>query len=323
MAKSWNIVKHTVNAFLEDRVLTLGAALAYYAMFSIGPLLVIAISVAGLVYSEQGARERLVQQVQSYVGDNAASVLNSMMSAQTKHGSIIATIIGIAGLILGASGIFGQLTQSLNVIWEVQPKPGRGVWGLILDRALDLLMVFGIGLLLLVSMLLTTLISAFSGTLQQWIPIPGFVVQAINLVVALGIVTLLFALVFKLLPDVKIQWHDVWVGAFCTALLFTGGEYLLSLYLGKQGSNSAYGAAGSVVVILTWIYYSALILFFGAEFTRVFAQETGSPIEPNDYAVRVTEEERAQQGRPSTKRVEEHTREQEEEDQAGGPQARS
>lgn len=268
MQKAWSIVKGTVQEFMNDRALTLGAALAYYAIFSIGPLLVILIGVAGLVYSGEEARRQLVQQVQGVVGQRAAGVIESMMASQQRGGSLFATIAGIVVLLLGASGVFGQLKTSLNLIWQVKAKPGRGVVGVVFDRLISLLMVLGIGILLVASMLLTTFISGFYEQISRLISMPGFVAHLVNVGVSLLVLTLLFAMIFKILPDVRIPWRGVWVGALATAVLFLAGEYLLSLYLGRQGTASAYGAAGSVVVILLWIYYSSLILFAGG---RVYA----------------------------------------------------
>lgn len=285
--KSWSIIKGSVNHFLEDRVTTLAAALSYYAIFSIGPLLVIIVGLAGMVVSQKSVRQQIAQQIEASAGPKAAKTVDSMISAQHKKGGIIATAVGIAVLLLGATGIFGQLKQSLNTIWEVQPKPGRAVWGVLLDRLLGLLMLLAICLLLLLSTVLTTSISGFSRQIPDFIPVPGAIVQLVNLLVFLVLLTLLFGLIFKVLPDVKIRWRDVRTGAFVTALLFLAGQFLMSLYLSRRGTTSAYGAAGSVVVILLWIYYSSAILFFGAEFTKVYARETGSRIEPSKYAMRI------------------------------------
>lgn len=281
---AWAIIKGTVKEFQQDNAMTLGAALAYYAIFSIAPLLVIAVGVAGLVLSQQGAQQQVAQQLQSTIGPRAAGVVQSMMASQTRSGSLTATIVGVVVLLIGASSMFSQIKASLNQIWNVRPKAGRGIWGLALDRLLSLLMVIGIGILLMASMLLTTFISAFYRMISQVIPLPGFAAQAINLLVSLVVVALLFALIFKVLPDVRIRWRNVWAGAFFTAVLFLAGEYLLSLYLGRRGTTSPYGAAGSVVLVLMWVYYSSLILFFGAEFTQVYARQTGSRIEPGKFA---------------------------------------
>ena len=284
---AWTIFKRILNSFSRDRVMTLSAALAYYAMFSIAPLLVLAIGVAGLVFGDQAAQHQLAGQIQGFVGPKAARVIESMMAAQEKSGSLIATIVGIVLMFLGASGIFAQLKDSLNVIWGVEPKADRGIFGVLFDRLFALLLVLLIGVLLLASMLLTTAISAFYGALEQVVPVPSFVLQVLNLCLSLAIVTLLFAIIFKVLPDVRIPWRNVWIGAFGTALLFTIGEFGLSLYLGQQSVASTYGAAGSVVVILLWIYYSSVILLVGAEFTQVLAERAGAQINPGKFALRI------------------------------------
>ncbi len=285
MKKAWSIIKGTVTEFSNDQAVTLGAALAYYAMFSIAPLLVIIVGVAGLVLRDQNTQQKVVQQIQQVVGDKAAGIVQSMMSAQHRSGSLIATIIGVVVLLLGASGLFGQLKSSLNQIWGVKPKPDRGIMGLVLDRLVSILLVLGIGILLMASMVLTSCISFFYQDINRLVHLPGFVAQIINLGVSLGIITMLFMVVFKVLPDVRIPWRNLWIGAFTTALLFVAGEYLLSLYLSRQGTTSSYGAAGSVVLLLMWIYYSSLILFVGAEFTQVYAQQTGAKIEPGKFAM--------------------------------------
>jgi membrane protein len=252
-------------------------------------LLVIAVGIAGLVLSGDAAQQQATQQVQGVVGQEGAAMVKSMMESQTRKGSLIATIVGFVVLLLGASGMFGQLKSSLNLIWHVKPKPGRGILGLVLDRLAALSIVLVIGVLLLASVALSTAVSAFTDQINRFIALPGFVTVLLSILVSLLVVTLLFAMVFKLLPDVTIAWRDVWVGAFFTAVLFLVGEYLLSLYLGRKGTTSAYGAAGSVVLLLMWIYYSSLILFFGAEFTKVRAARRGSRVEPNQHAVAAEE----------------------------------
>jgi membrane protein len=280
----WGLIRETFNGFSRDQVTTLAAALAYYAIFSIAPLLVIIVGVAGLVFGEQGTRQELTQQIQQAVGQRSAAVVQSMMTSQTRTGSLLATILGGVVLLLGASGVFSQLKTSLNVIFHVRPRPGRGVFGLVIDRLVSLLVVLAIGLLLLCSMLLSTVISAFSQSLNNLISLPGFVVRLLQLGVTLCLVVLLFALIFKMLPDVRIRWRNVWMGALMTAVLFLAGEYLLGWYLGRQAATSPYGAAGAVVLLLMWIYYSAIILLVGAEFTLAYAKHKGSTIEPTKYA---------------------------------------
>lgn len=304
----WEVTKGAFNEFSEDRVPRLSAALAYYSIFSLGPLLMLIVGLAGLFFGQESVRQDVRGQLQGMVGPKAAATVESMMMARQQGGSLVSIIVGVAGLLLGASGVFGQLQDALNTIWEVQPKPGRGAWGFIRDRFLSFTMVLGIGFLLLVSMVLSTVLAAFAGTLNRVLPIPEAAIHLLNFVVSFGVITLLFALIFKYLPDVKIQWRDVWIGAAGTALLFTIGKFLLSLYLGRQSTASAYGAAGSIVVLLLWFYYAALILFFGAEFTQVYATKRGSQIVPSKNAIRVTGQERAKQGMPRPRQLQESGR---------------
>lgn len=296
--------KQTIKDFMADKALRLSAALAYYAIFSLAPLLIIVIAIASLVFDQEAVRGEVQRQLQGFIGESSAKTIESMIAAQHRGSSLTATIIGIATLIFGASGVFGQLQDALNTIWEVKPKPGRGIKGFIRDRFLSLTMVLGLGFLLLISMVITTLLEVFTKTIGAWLTLPPFLVGAFSVIVSFLVVTLLFAMIFKVLPDVTIKWRDVWIGALSTALLFTLGKYVLSLYLGRESTASAYGAAGSFVVILLWIYYSSVILFLGAEFTQVYANELGSHIVPTKNAVPVSEEARANQGMPSETTVE-------------------
>ncbi len=293
---AFQIIKGTVAEFNEDNVLRLSAALAYYAIFSIGPLLAIAVGVAGLVFGSQSAHQQIHNSLQSMLGDNSAKMVDSMMSARQQGKSVVTLIIGIVALLVGAAGVFGQLQDSLNTIWEVTSKPGAGIWAIIRKRFLSFSMVLGVGFLLLVSLALSTALATFSGYIQTLIPMGNLIGHVFDFMVSFGVVTVLFAMIFKYLPDVRIPWSKVWVGAIGTALLFTIGKFLLGLYLGRQSTSSAYGAAGSVIIILMWVYYASIILLFGAEFTQVYARRTGAKVRPDKYAVPLTEEERAEQG---------------------------
>lgn len=296
--KTWSIVKQTFSEFGEDNVTRLSAAMAYYAIFSIGPLLVIAVGVAGLVFGRSTVQHQMQQQLQSMLGPKAAQTLGSMMASQKHGSSLVTTIVGIVVLLFGAAGVFGQLQDALNTIWEVKAKPGVGIWGFIRSRFLSLTMVLGIGFLLLVSMALSAFLSAVSGSLGNILGISGALALILNFVVSFGVISVLFAMIFKYLPDVKVPFRKVWVGALVTAFLFTVGKLLLGLYLGRASTTSSYGAAGSVVVILLWVYYASLILLLGAEFTHVYAEQTGTRIVPTKYAEPVTEEKRAEEGIP-------------------------
>lgn len=295
---SWDILKGTVAEFMEDSVPRLAAALAYYSMFSLGPLLVIVIGLAAMVFDRGAVSTEVHAQIQSFMGPTAAKTVETMLTTQNHDSSLLATILGVVALLFGATGVFGQLQDALNTIWEVKPKPGQGVWGFVRSRFLSFTMVLGIAFLLLVSMVVTTTLQALSGRINQWIPMPEAVAHILQFSVSFLVISLLFAMIYKVLPDANVQWRDVWVGALGTSLLFTIGKFLLALYLGRESTSSAYGAAGSVVILLLWVYYSSLILFFGAEFTQVYAKATGSRIVPSSHAMAVTEEGRAQEGIP-------------------------
>ena len=295
----WGVSKGAFHEFVEDKVMRLSAALAYYALFSMAPLVIIVISIAGFFFGQQAVTGQVHGQLADFFGDQGAQAVESMMSAARKpSSSIIASIIGIVTLLIGATGVFGQLQDSLNTIWEVQPKPGRGIKGFIKDRFLSMAMVLGIGFLLLVSMVLSAALAAFTGVLNEQFGLSPVVAHSLNIVVSLIVIGLLFAMIFKFLPDVKISWGDVWFGAIFTAFLFELGKFLLGLYLGRATTASAYGAAGSLVIVLMWVYYSSLILFFGAEVTQAYARARGSRLAPSKNAVRVTEEVRANEGIP-------------------------
>lgn len=301
LKKTWPILKGTFAEFSEDKVLRLSAALAYYAMFSIGPLLVIAVGVAGLAFGKESVRAQIEAQLQSTVGPGAAKMVSSMMSAQTHGTSVTATIVGVVALLFGAGGVFGQLQDSLNTIWEVKTKPGAGIWYLIRSRFLSLTMVLGVGFLLLVSMALTTFLSALTSSMGSRLPISETLGHVLNLVISFGVITVLFAMLFKYLPDAKVPLRKMWIGAMVTSLLFTVGKFGLGMYLGRASTTSSFGAASSVIIIMMWVYYASLILFFGAEFTQVYTRQTGGEIVPAEYAERVTEEERAEEGIPRDK----------------------
>ena len=295
--ESWEVLKQTSSEWLEDNAARLGAALAFYSVLSLAPLLVIVLAIAAVVFGEEAARGQIVAQIEGMVGTEGARAIQDMIAhAQRPEAGVIATVLGVIMLLFGAAGVFGQLQDALNTIWEVQAKPGRGVWGFLKARYFSFAMVLGTGFLLLVSLVLSAALAALGKYMTDALPGLGPVWQVVNFGVSFGVVTLLFALIFKVVPDVKIAWKDVWIGAALTALLFTLGKFLLGLYLGRSSIGSAYGAAGSLVVLVVWIYYSAQILFFGAEFTQVYAKRYGLQIVPTKDAIPLTEETRAEQG---------------------------
>jgi membrane protein len=289
------LVKQTFHEWGEDKASRLGASLAYYTIFSIGPLLLITIAVASFVFAN--AQDQIVGTISGVVGKSGGEVITQTITNANKGGAnIIATTIGIVTLLLGASGVFGQLKDALNTIWEVEPKPGQGFLATIKQRFLSFSMVLGTGFLLLVSLVLNAAVAAVSGYLNTVLPGGEIVGQILSVALTFVIITLMFALLFKFLPDVKIAWSDVWVGAVITALLFGLGQLALSFYLSFGNVGSAFGATGSLVVVLVWIYYSAQIFLLGAEFTQVYTNKYGSHVRPSENARFVTEEARAQQG---------------------------
>jgi membrane protein len=300
------LMKETFSEWSEDKVPRLAAALAYYTAFALAPLLLIAIAVAGLVFGREAATNQIGEQLSGLLGPSAAESVNTMVAAAgaNQGGGILASIIGVATLLFASSGVFGELQDALNTIWEVQPKPDQGLLATIKQRFFSFAMVLGVGFLLLVSLVISAALSALGGVVAGDQADQSLIWKAINFVVSFGVTMLLFALIYKVLPDVKIQWRDVWIGALVTALLFTLGKAAIGWYLGRPGTTSTYGAAGSFVALLLWVYYSAQILFFGAEFTQVYAKTYGSQIEPAENAVPVTEEARAQQGVPRREHVE-------------------
>jgi membrane protein len=283
------LFKETVTEWSADSASSRAAALSYYAALSISPLLIIAISIAGLAFGPDEVRGQVMVQVRDLVGSAGAEVIDSMLrSTNSKSGGIIATAIGLGTLLFGAGAVFVELQDALNHFWGVEQPEGVGLWDFVRNRLLSFAMVLGIGFLMLVSLLLSAAIAAFGGFITGFFPAFVVAAQLVNAVLSLAIITVLFALIYKVLPNVELHWRDVWTGALATAVLFTIGKFLIGFYLGKASTASPYGAAGSVIVILLWVYYSALIVYFGAEFTKVFAREHGSHHSKYGEAVRRT-----------------------------------
>lgn len=293
----FGIFKQAVTQWSEDNALRLSAALAYYSIFSIAPLLVIAVAIAGRLFGEEAAQGLLARQLHDLMGSKAAEGIEGMIqSANKPASSVLAGIMGTITLLLGASGIFGQLKDALNTIWKVKAKPGQGVMKYVRERLLSFGMVLVIGFLLLVSLTLTTALAGLTSYLGSAFPLSKTLVAILGFALSYGVSTLLFAAIFKILPDAKVRWREVWIGAATTGLLFEIGKFLLGFYLGRESTASAYGAATSAVLLLLWVYYASLILLFGAEFTQAYALATGSRIEPAANAEPVTAEARAKQG---------------------------
>jgi membrane protein len=298
VSRGLKLLKSTAKEWYEDKALRLSAAIAYYSIFSIAPLLVIAISMAGLVFGADAVRGHLDDQLRAVLSPKAAEGVQSMVqSASRPSDGIIGAIAGFAVLLVGASGVFGQLKDALNTIWEVKPQPGRGgILTFIRQRLLNFGMVLVIGFLLLTSLILSTALAAFNEYLDNILKLPAVVWSAAAFLVSFAIVTSLFAFIFKVLPDAQIEWKHVWTGAAATAVLFEGGKFALSWYLGRESTASSFGAAGAVVLVLLWVYYTSCILFFGAEFTQVYAREQGKFVAPAANAVAVSAIQRAHEG---------------------------
>lgn len=274
-ANAWSLLRQTFNEWSEDGAPRLGAALAYYSVFSIGPLLLIAIAVASLVFEAGAVEQQVLGQIRGMVGEQGAQAIQGMLAnAAIGNRSIWATLIGVGLLLFAAIGVVAQLKDALNIIWDVEEPDVGGVWGYVRKYALSLAGVLGVGFLLTISLVTSAAVGAAGNYLGG--ALPEGAVAAVNFIANFAVLTLLFAMMFKWLPDVDVAWRDVWVGAALTAGLFTLGKFLIGLYLGTQGLETTFGAAASIVLILVWIYYSAQIVFFGAEFTQVYARRAGS-----------------------------------------------
>ena len=290
----FTLLKQTFNEWLQDKAPQLGAALAYYTVFSLAPLILVLLAIVGVIFRDDpaGAWDKITQQMSYFLDPSALQVVQGIAQKASQPGkSTIATIIGIALALFGATGVFGQLQDALNTIWGVKAKPAQGIFGFLRARFLSFAMVAGICFLLLVSLAIEALLKGFSHYVQSMLPGGIVVAVGVYLIFDFAVVVLLFAMIFKFLPDVRIQWRDVWIGAVMTAILFLIGKWLLGFYLGSGAAGSAYGAASSLITLLLWIYYSSQILLFGAEFTQVYAQRAGRELEPSHYAVRVETKE--------------------------------
>lgn len=300
--RTFSLFKSSVNDFLEDDCSTQAAALSYYTIFSLPPLLLVLLTILGAVLDPQDVRGQLETQIGALMGPTATEQIRSILTQVHGPGSggVIATVVGIVGLLLGAGGAFGQLQGALNRAWEVKPDPHQGgLRSFVLKRLFSFGMILSVAFLLLVSLVVSTALSAFGGTLGRMLPdgISGSVLQLANVVLSLVVIAALFAAIFKVLPDAKVSWKDVWVGAGVTAVLFVVGKFLIGFYIGRSNPGQAFGAAGSLAVLFAWVYYSAMIVLFGAEFTQAWVERNGGSIAPEPGAVRVVEDARTTDGR--------------------------
>ena len=285
----WELLKLTFTEWTNDNAFELSAALAFYTIFSIAPVLLIAVGVASFFLAPETATTRIVDEMQKLVGAQGANAVRQVIESSRGFGKgLWAVSVGIVTLIMGATAVFGELQSALNRIWDVEAKADRGViMSLIVDRLRSFLIAVCVGFLLLVSLVISAVISGLQHYMNNWLPGVPWVWQTATVVTSFLVVAALFAMIYKFLPDVVISWKDVWIGAAVTALLFSAGKYLIGIYLGRTATTSAFGAAGSLVVLLFWVYYSALISFLGAEFTQVYARRYGPGIRPKEHAVRV------------------------------------
>ncbi|WP_210463169.1 MULTISPECIES: YihY/virulence factor BrkB family protein [Rufibacter] len=284
-----DLVKNSASEFMKNNSLRLAAALSYNTIFSLPPLLFIVVRSAGYFFGEEAVSGQLYNQIKGIVGSEAATEIQNMISKLHMEGSSpLGTWIGIGTLIFAGTTIFVTLQESLNQVWNLQTKAKNGILKLVIDRILSLGMILSVAFLLLVSLVVSAMIGILTDYMQKLLPgIAVVFIYILDVVVSLGLISLLFALIYKYLPDAHIRWRDVWVGAIITAVLFLVGKYLIGWYLGRSDFNSSYGAAGSLVVLLSWVYYSSLIIFFGAEITQEYADNFGQPVTPNHNSVRI------------------------------------
>lgn len=287
-SKAWPVLKASFKEWQEDDTNQLAAALSYYTAVSIAPLLIFVLLLMGLFMGGGQASEQLVSQLQAVFGEEGSAFIQTIVdnADQPTVGSI-AGILSLLTLIWGSTNVFAHLQKALNTVWDVKVKPDAGIKQTLRKRLLSFTMVLGIGFLLAVSLILSSALSVITNTLSSALPGTDLVWQILDFVISVAVLTLLFAAIYKVLPDVDIKWRDVWLGALLTALLFTIGKVVLGVYFGRAGIGSTYGAAGSVIIFLLWVYYSAMILFFGAEMTQVYARRYGSGIQPSAHAVRI------------------------------------
>lgn len=293
VVRHWfSILAAAFRHWLGSQAFIYAAALAFFTVFSIAPILVVVVALVGLVIGERAVQGELFTQLEDTLGTEAAGVVQTaVVNSQIDQSGFMPALIGIVATILGATTVFAQMQQSLNQIWGVAPRPKRNnLWVLIKTRLLSLTIILAIGFIMMVSLLLSVALRSVMAFAEEWLPVPGWAMVGMELVLSLLVITLLFAAMFKILPDVLLSWRDVLLGAFITAILFTVGRSFISIYLAYTATASAYGAAGSLALLLLWVNYSSMILLFGAAFTRAHLEGRGKPIRPKSVAVCVHRE---------------------------------
>jgi membrane protein len=275
---AFDLIRTAVSSWLEDFAPSMGAALAYYTVFSVAPLLVIVIAVAALIFGQEAAQAGIMEQARGLLGSEGATAIEAMLAnAQRPKEGVVASILGVAALLIGATTVFAELESNLNRIWKVARRQESGLWSFVRGRILSVGMILAIGFLLLVSLIVSAGLAAWGKYWGGWFGGIEILLNAANFIFSLAVVTVLFAIIYKMLPHAEVQWRDVWIGAAVTAVLFTFGKFLIGLYIGKSAVASSYGAAGALVILLVWVYYSAQIFLIGAEFTHAYANRRSSP----------------------------------------------
>lgn len=308
----WHLIRDAGIGFGDDKVIKLSGSLAYFTIFSIGPMLIVIMFFADLFWGREAIEGTIYGQINGFVGSEAAAQIQQIIKNVTLSGSTFTVTVGFITLIIGATTVFAEIQDSINTIWNLKVKPEKGWLKMILNRLLSFSVVVGLAFLLLVSLIINGLLEALSDRLIVMFPqIAVIVIYIFNLLLTLVVITLLFAVIFKVLPDAKIKWRDVMVGSVVTALLFLIGKFGITFYIGNSNIGSTYGTAGALVVLLLWVYFSAIILYFGAEFTKVFAAQYGSRINPSQYAVWITNIE-VEEGKGTLKHLEEKKKEENE-----------
>ncbi|PIF33736.1 membrane protein [Flavobacterium sp. 9] len=292
LSKSWYLLKTTFLEFNDDNAIKLSAALSYYTIFALPPLLIIIITICGFFFGEEAVTGELYGQINRLVGNDAAiQIQDAIKNVQLSDSNVFVTVFGVIMLLIGASGVFAEIQSSINFIWGLRAKPNKGLKKFIQNRIMSFSMIVSVGFLMLVSLMLNATLDILNSRLKIYLADSTvYLFYVINLVIVLGSITLLFAIIFRTLPDGIIKWKDAFIGAGCTAVLFMIGKFAIGFYLGNSTIASVYGAAGSVIIILVWVYYSAIILYFGAEFTKVYAKSFGGQIAPNEYSVEIKKE---------------------------------
>lgn len=288
-SSAWYLLKTTFLEFNEDNAIKLSAALSYYTIFALPPLLIIIITICGFFFGEEAVTGELYGQINRLVGHDAAlQIQEAIKNVQLSDSNVFVTVFGVLMLLIGASGVFAEIQSSINFIWGLRAKPDKGFKKFIQNRVMSFSMIVTVGFLMLVSLMMNATLDILNDQLELYLPQSTvYLFYVVNIIIVLLSITLLFALIFRTLPDGVIKWKDAFIGAGCTVVLFMMGKFAIGFYLGNSTIASVYGAAGSVIIILVWVYYSAIILYFGAEFTKVYAQSYGGKIAPNEYSVEI------------------------------------